>query len=459
MDETDTIAAPATPSGKSALAVVRVSGADAFEITERCIKENTIFRKTPARTVQLYLAKDPATKKTIDQITAIKYSSPRSFTGENMVEIICHGGPQITKRTMDALLHAGARSAQRGEFTRRALQNGKIDLMKAEAIRGVIESNSEIDLQCAQNLYFGEETANTLKLWKVELLELLSAVEAIIEFDNEDPGITLLWQEGKKIIDGFLHRINRDLQRREQIKSIENGVKIVIAGPPNAGKSTLFNTLVGYNRTIVHSEPGTTRDTVSERLLILDHNVQLIDSAGIRIPTTEIEKEGILRSKEAITNATLLIWVTAADEILKEEEIQELLLTIEKKPICVINKIDINNKYGSEKWFKLKDRSIETIKVSLKKNENIDELVSIITKRIEEIYQKIEIPDLLLNTRYEEIGRALCNEMFITRNVWEKPEIAAHHLKKSISFMDEFFGNINSEEILNNIFNGFCIGK
>jgi tRNA modification GTPase len=459
MIDTDTITAPATPLGKSALAVLRVSGKDAFGITEKCIKEINLFRKTPARAIQLYLAKKPATEKTIDQITAIKYSSPRSFTGENMVEIICHGGPRIAQKIMDSLLSAGARSAQRGEFTRRALENGKIDLMKAEAIRGLIDSNSEVDLQCAQNLCFGEETAHTLKQWKEELLEIYSVVEATIEFDNEDTGITQLWQEGKEKTDNFINKITRDLKRRERIKSIENGLKIVIAGPPNAGKSTLFNTLLGYNRAIVHSEPGTTRDAVSERLLINNHEVQLIDSAGIRTATSDVENEGILRSKEEIRKATNIIWVTAADEMLNEDELKELLSTIEKKPLCVINKIDIGNKSGSEKMVKIQERSIETIMVSLKKKENIDELISRITLRIDEIYQKIEIPDLLLNTRHEEIGRALSNEMVLARDAWEKPEIAAYHLKKCISFMDEFFGNINSEEMLNKIFDGFCIGK
>jgi tRNA modification GTPase len=455
MAESITIAAAATPLGKSALAVLRISGADAFEITARCIKEKTLFEKAPPRYVQLYIAKDPSSEKTIDQITAVKYSSPRSFTGENMVEIICHGGQFIIKEIFNAIINAGARSATGGEFTKRALLNGKIDLMKAEGIRGLIESCSDIDLLCAQKLYRGTAHDAIEKL-RNELMELLIGIEAQIEFGETDNIVDTGIGEKKKI-EYFLLRLKKDIEKREKIHIIENGINIVIAGPVNAGKSTLFNTLVGYNRAIVHSEPGTTRDTVSEHLLFHGNEIQLIDSAGIRNTNNEIEMEGIARTRNAIKKAGILVWVTAADERFSEEEMLELIANKDKKPLCVLNKIDKKN--GREKSIKLKKANIETVLVSLKKNINIDQMVSKIEKKIIKIKLQIETPDILLNARHEEIGKLVYKEILLARNEWERPEVAAYHLKNGISFMDELFGKVHSEEIMNKIFKDFCIGK
>lgn len=455
MAESITIAAAATIPGKSALAVLRISGADAFEITTRCIKEKTLFEKAPPRYVHIYIAKDPTNERTIDQITAIKYSSPRSFTGENMVEIICHGGQFIIKEIFNAIINAGARSATGGEFTKRAVLNGKISLMKAEGIRGLIESSSDIDLLCAQKLYRGT-AHNALEKWRKELMELLVGIEAQIEFGETD-SVADTGKEEKKKIEDFLFRLNKDIEKREKIHSIENGINVVIAGPVNAGKSTLFNTVVGYNRVIVHSEPGTTRDTVSERLLFHGNEIQLIDSAGIRHTNHEIEKEGIARTRNAIKKAGILVWVTAADERFGEEEMQELIANKDKNPLCVLNKIDKND--GREKSIALKKERIETVSVSLKKNMNINQLISKIEKKIIKTKQQIEIPDIFLNARHEEIGKLIYKEILLARNAWERPEVAVYHLKNGISFMDEYFGKVHSEEIMNKIFKDFCIGK
>jgi len=455
MADLETITAPATPQGKSALAVLRVSGPDAFIITARCIKEKNIFEKTPSRYIRLYIAKDPISGKPIDQITGIKYSSPQSFTGEDMVEIICHGSQLIIKGIFYALISAGARSATGGEFTRRALLNGKINIMKAEAIRGLIESSSEAELRCAQKLYGG--IAHDLELWRKELIELLGGIETRIEFEETDR-VSDTALEGKKKIEDFMRQLKKDIEKREKIHIIENGIKVVIAGPVNAGKSTLFNKLVGQNRAIVHSEPGTTRDIVSERLWIHGHEIQLIDSAGIRKTEHEIEREGVERSREAIKGAGVVIWVTAADEQLSQEELREIIAKRENNnTICVINKTDKNE--GREKGVAIENAAIETIKVSLKEDKNINKLVSKIVKKIVEIKEKTEMPDLLLNARHEAIGRALYNEILLAQDEWERPEIAAYHLKNGVAYMDEFFGKINSEEVINNIFKDFCIGK
>ena len=455
MAATETIAAVATPKGKSALAVLRISGTDAFEISVRCIKEKCLFKKTPSRLIRLYLFKDPASERLIDQITAIKYPSPQSFTGEDMVEIICHGGPLIVQEILEALLYAGARSASRGEFTRRALLNGKIDILKAEAIQGIIESDSEINLLCAKKLYGGGK--HPLEQWRKELIEQLARIENEIEFEEDistiDTGI-----EGKTKIENFINQIKYDIEKRKKNRLIaEKGKKVVIAGPVNAGKSTLFNMLVGYNRVIVHSEPGTTRDIISEKIRMHGHDIQLFDTAGIRETAHGIEREGIERSREAIEGAGIIIWVTDAAEPLGEEELQELIANKDKNLLCVMNKIDKNN--GEEKLTKLEKTSIKPIAVSLKNKINIEKLFFSIGEKIEEINKQIEIPDLLLNERHEAIGKLLEKELLKAKEEWGRPEIAAHHIKRGLTHLEELFGHTNTEEIMNMIFEKFCIGK
>jgi tRNA modification GTPase len=457
MVESQTIVAPATPQGKSALAILRISGTEAFSVAAKCIVEKNIFLSAPNRTIRLYTLKDPDRKNIIDQITGIKYRAPKSFTGEDMVEIICHGGRIIIKEIFDSLINAGARPATGGEFTRRALLNGKIDVMKAEAIGALIDSNSETELLCAQKLYTGK--AKELELWRKEIVELLEKIETRIEFEETD-SIKDPQDNGKKLIEGFLQRMKMDLERREKIRVVENGIKVVIVGPVNAGKSTLFNTLIGKNRAIVHYEPGTTRDVVSERLWFHGHEIQLFDCAGFRKAHHEIEREGIERSREAMRNASVVIWVTAADEKIKSGELRELVSNAENTvTLCVINKIDKGN--GKEKRASITKAGIKTISLSLKeeKKEATERLISYIVKKTDRIKRDAQLPDILFNARHEAIGRALIRTLSIARDEWERPEVAAIYLKKGLTFFEEYFGVVNSEEVLDKIFKNFCIGK
>jgi len=337
MPANKTIVAVSTPSGRGALALLRLSGPEAFSITAKCLKEKALFKTAEMRYIGLYTIIDPFHLKTIDQVTIIKYSAPRSYTGENMVEIIGHGGKFIVHELLKALKTAGAKGAEKGEFTRRALVNGKIDLLKAEAIQGIIESESQTGLACARKLYSGE-SLSAFSRWREELTGLLEGIEAWIEFEEEEGAKDRA--AGKENLDRFIRVLGEDLQRRERIKIIDDGLKVVIAGPANAGKSTLFNRLLGFDRTIVHNTPGTTRDMVSEHVMIGDNEVQLIDSAGFREAENEVEKKGIERSREAIRGASIVLWVTAADEKLVQTELEEIEKKRGSPMLCIINKID-----------------------------------------------------------------------------------------------------------------------
>lgn len=452
MNQTETIAALATPNGMSALAIVRISGSKSFEIVSKCLLEKQKFTSAPSNIIKLYTLVDLKTKSNIDEITAIKYSAPKSFTGEEMVEIFCHGGPRIVEEIATTIIDAGAVPAGRGEFSRRAFENGKIDLFKAEAIKGMIESTGDIELACAKKLYKTKYTK--FKKWREKLENISSFIEADIEFEETSN------EEKRKItfeLESFLNEINNELKKKEKIRNVEKGINLVIAGPANTGKSSLFNSLVGKDRTIVHHEPGTTRDVISENIWICGYQVVLIDSAGIRDTINEIEKKGIIRSKEEIENASIIIWVTAANEKLNDEEIDEIKKISGKEMIGVINKSDLDT--GKEKKEFFIKNNIEKIEVSVKTGENIKMLYDKIALIINAIHKKIEIPDVFLNKRHEEIGKTIFNETMSAKKEWGRPEIAAFHIKKAINKIDELIGKTDNENVLNNIFNQFCVGK
>jgi len=454
MKQSKTIAAIATPNGKSALAIVRLSGPEAFEIVCRCVREKKKFESAPDRCIFLCTIINSKTRTPLDEATVIKYTEPRSFTGENMVEIICHGGPRIVEEIAAALFAAGATPAGRGAFSQRAHANGKIDLLKAEAIRGMIESMGDIDLACSRKLYNHEK--DVFKKWRKVLIELCAKVEADIEFDEEQD-IAEKKEKRMEETEEIITVLEKEIKKREKIINVENFVKIVIAGPTNAGKSSLFNSLLGKERSIVHAEHGTTRDIVSEKVWICGYQAMLIDSAGIRETKQEIEKEGILRSRAAMENAGIILWVTEAEQTFSKEEIDEINSMGGKELICVINKTDLFP--GKSKKEVLGNLKIEAVEISIKEKKNIDKVIDNIGARLKNIYDTIEVPDIFLNQRQEETGRALNKELCRARNEWKRPEIAAHHLKNGINLLDELFGKTDNEEILNKIFSSFCIGK
>ncbi len=435
------------------MALLRLSGSEVFFIVAKCLKEKALFEKAEPRYVGLYSVIDPVCLKTIDQVTMIKYTAPRSYTGENMVEIIGHGGRIVVQELLEALKAAGARGAERGEFTRRALVNGKIDLFKAEAIQGIIDSESQADHACAKRLYNGGSQP-VFSQWRKELEEILEQVEASIEFEDDAAGGH---SAGRGKLDRLLSLLSEDLRRRKQIRFLEGGLKVIIAGPANAGKSTLFNRLLGFNRAIVHSTPGTTRDMVSERVTMGDYEVQLIDSAGIRDAGDEIERLGIERSREAIGDASILIWVTAADEKMEYGEWLEIKNNRKMPMICIINKIDKGD--GTEKKRAFNEAGIRNISISLLGNDRIDEIEMTLKSLVEKIHGETEIPHFILNNRHEEIARNLLQEVKDAGETWDRVEIAAMHLKGAIARLDEFFGKSDPEAIMNKIFENFCIGK
>lgn len=449
----DTIVALATPPGISALGVIRISGKDSIKIVENLVKEAEKFKKEKDRVIGVYrlIGKD---KKEIDQITAVKYSEPRSYTGENMVEVICHGGKFLINRIIDELVNNGAVCAQKGEFTKRAFLNKKMDIIEAEAVNCLINSKNEKESENALIKIQGKHKS-IIENWKKEIIEIIADIEAEIEFGEAENSIS----DDSIVLDKINQiskKIEIEINKRERNQAIEDGIEILIAGPVNAGKSTLFNKILGYERSIVSRVEGTTRDIVSENIMFFGKQIKIIDTAGIRKTDDEIEVEGIKRTKESIKEASVVIWVTAADEEITSEEIDELKNI--KNKILVLNKID-KDKKSENKENEIQKIEKDFIKISLKNNTGEEIVIKRLKNEIEKIIDKYEITDIIQTKRQYMVMKEIQNEIQSAKEFWKQKEIAVMSLNKIIEYFEECLGKIDKEEVYNRIFETFCIGK
>jgi tRNA modification GTPase len=458
LENSDTILALATGNGNAALAIIRISGKQAIECVAECVLQKDRFLKIKAKEISLYQIVDKKENKRIDEVTAIKYESPASYTGENMVEIICHGGEVIVEEILSVLIKTNIRFAKRGEFTRRAYLNNKMDLMKAESINQIIEATNQKQINSAREMYYGH-SKDELFRWKEIIKKILIELEAIIEFPEEDDikekKNTYLYNMEK--LDTI---IEEEIQKRELVKQNSKGLIVPIVGIANAGKSTLFNLILGFDRVIVHHEEGTTRDAVSEEIIINGEKIKIIDTAGLNDTENQIELLGMKKTWEFVENADSIIWVTPSDKEITEKE-NRLLKEVKKEKIsAIISKSDLNS--GNEKKKTLKNngisfldtcfirrsdrkKTVDFIGESIKKNRAFsnDEPAIICTKRQEEIITRIKkkLSPLMINGK--TIGE----------------EVLSHEFKGILNDLEEFVGETSNEELLSSIFSEFCIGK
>lgn len=455
--ENDTITAISTPRGTGAVAVIRISGSNAFKISDTLFSPAQKTKATEDRKMVLGIIQH--TGERIDQVLLTRFSAPGSFTGEDMVEISCHGGMYITARILELIISQGARSAQPGEFTKRAFLNGKIDLIQAQAVAELVAAKSKKAGEMALRVLKGE-LSKKISVIKESLTDELAALAVRIDYPEYDD----VWQDisiTQKMIKNLSSQILKLIETYKRGRIYNNGVRIVIAGRPNVGKSTFLNTFIGKNRAIVTDIPGTTRDTIDEHLEISGIPVLLTDTAGLRDTDDHIEMIGQEKTIEALDSADIILLVLDSYEgyFSKEDEIVKKYSG--KHIILVLNKTDKTD----ERRLNELEKSIphgHMIRASLINNEGVDGIESVIKEVIEEeiqgeqedivITQQTQM-ELLLQS-HEALIRAheqICGNIPI--------DIVEIEIKNAADALGRLLGEEIDDEITHKIFSKFCLGK
>ena len=453
----ETIIALATPSGMGAISVIRISGSKAISITEKLFKPkgNKILSKQKSHTVHLgNLMKN---NFVLDEVLVTIFFGPNSYTGEDTIEISCHGSTYIQQKIIDLYIENGIRVATPGEFTLRAFLNGKMDLNQAEAVADLIASENEGSHNLAiQQMKSG--FSNDLKKLRSELLHFSSMIELELDFSQEDVEFAER-NEFKKLINKITKELGDLINSFSSGNVLKNGIAVAIAGKPNAGKSSLLNTLLNEDKAIVSNIPGTTRDSIEDSLIIDGIKFRFTDTAGLRKTDDIIESKGIEKTKEKIRQAKILIYLFDINDT-NLDEINSDLESFKRKDLSVIlvrNKIDLE--IASKNLFK-ELKNLNFLEISANDNNSINILKN---KLLDEVNILNPHTDTIVsNSRHYQ---ALINAMTAIKDVSNGLEsnisgdLLSIDIRKSIEHLAEITGEITNDDVLGNIFSNFCIGK
>lgn len=446
MYEVDTIVAIATANGIGSISIVRLSGVDALKIAHK-ITKNTELKPRIATLTKLYDAKN----ELIDEALLIYFKNPNSFTGEDIVEFQCHGGVAITNLVLSSCISAGARAANPGEFSKRAFLNGKIDLSQAQAISKMIEARSEDAVKLLARQLKGELKEFVEDIRK-DLLFMLAYTEVNIDYAEEDLPSDIYEQIQTKL-DNITVKLENTLEASKRREGLIDGFKVAIVGKPNVGKSSLLNKLLNFNRAIVSNIAGTTRDTIEESVKIGSHIIKIVDTAGIREASDEIEKIGIEKSIEAINEADIIIALFDGSRVFDEEDAQivKLLENTTKEKLCVVNKSDLDKK--------LDTTNISNSFISLNAKDNINELIN----QVEMILNQNTSGDdvtLISQQQVNEVNSTLTHikEALSPLSTGEL-EFFAHHINEALTHMSNITRPYEHTQMLDVMFGEFCLGK
>lgn len=453
---TDTIAAISTPLGEGGLAVVRLSGAEAITIADKCFRPiGQSAKPTEARTHTVHYGKIFRDQCTIDEVMLTILRAPRTFTREDMVEVSCHGGILPAKLVLDTLVQAGARLAEPGEFTKRAFLNGRIDLAQAEAVADLIHSRTELALAAANEQLSGKLSQRIEKL-RDELVRTLAHIEAHIDFPDEDIAPETRAQ--------LTARLERAIQLMEHLlrtasegQILRRGIRTAIVGRPNAGKSSLLNMLLGHDRAIVSPIPGTTRDTIEETANIRGLPVIFIDTAGLREASDSIEAEGIRRSRASLERAELILHILDASEEFTAEDAHYLKEFSSKKRVIVLNKIDLPRKFIAPF-----SEGTSTVQASCVTGEGLEELKDRIKNLVWAGEIRAEMLEVMINSRHQGALQRASRHIQLALDALRNAaglELVAMDLRIGMNAVGEIVGKTTTEDLLDSIFSQFCIGK
>ncbi len=437
--------------------MIRISGPEAFGIAGILFPEKSDFagwEPNRAKFASLYDFSD-GERNLVDQVVVTKFAAPHSFTGEDVVEISCHGSVYIQQKIIALLIASGCRMAAPGEFTQRAFLNGKLDLPQAEAIADLIEAQSETAHHAAMKQLQGE-LSDKMAVLREELLQMASLLELELDFSEEE----VEFADRTELLNLLAHikdEVNRLLQSYKWSTMLKNGIPVAIVGEPNVGKSTLLNALLQRERAIVSDIPGTTRDTIEDTFLLDGTLFRFIDTAGIRESGDTIERIGIERAYDTIRKAAVILWITDARKNSQEIELElskitDSIKSDDKKIILIGNKSDLLSDPSK--------RIEKAIYISAKKGENLDLVLDEINSFVKENH--IQDITLLTSERHQALLSGILAAIERTESGLRNglpTDLVAEDIRMALHNLGELTGTVSSEDILNNIFGKFCIGK
>ena len=455
----DTIAAIATAPGEGGIGIIRISGEKSLQVAQSIFKSKSgkMIKDYNARTLIYGTVVD--NEKVIDEVLVAYMKGPNSYTAEDVIEINCHGGFISVKKILELILSKGVRLAEAGEFTKRAFLNGRIDLSQAEAIIDVIKSKTDMAHEVAQSQLEGS-LAKKIKDLRMNVTEVLAHLEVSIDFAEEDvEEITYQTLEEKAL--GLRNEIKKLYDTAESGKILRDGLKTVIVGKPNVGKSSLLNSILGENRAIVTDIAGTTRDVIEEFVNIKGIPLKIVDTAGIRETEDVVEKIGVEKSRESFSTADLVIMVLDASRKLSEEDMEILESLKNKKTIVLLNKMDLEPQIELEKIEEFVN-SEDIIKISALKHQGIEELQDKIEAMVYHGSVKNSSNLMITNSRhkdalfkaYESINDAI--SAIEQRMPYDFIEVDFKNIWDYLGYIN---GDTVREDLLDTIFANFCIGK
>lgn len=452
MEQVDTIAAVATPKGESALSVVRASGPDCESLAQAIFGRQDALSPRHAY-YSSYASQDG---EIVDDVVYCFFSGPRSFTGEDSLEITCHGNPLIASKILTDLIARGCRQSDPGEFSRRAFLNGRMDLTQAEAVMELIQARSDRALKAASNQLRGA-FGRQLGVFKDKLLSNIATIEAYIDFPEEDLPDEQL-EAYVKGIQELMTFCSRLIDSSQYAAFLRDGVKTLILGEPNTGKSSLLNLLLGFERAIVSSEPGTTRDFLRERIILGPHSIQLMDTAGLRKAQSDIEQEGIRRTIELADEADIFLLVE--DSSMPSPTLPEPILKRLSRENCILirNKVDL----GNESPGTLPIDGCSSIAFSALTGAGLDSLKSTLLQLIDSSFSNDEDDLILVNARHGvalQDLQACLNSALQKLEAGDAMELVASDMRGALDAIGSILGKIDNEAMLDVLFSSFCIGK
>jgi tRNA modification GTPase len=450
---TDTIVAQCTPSGPGALALIRISGPDAAFIATQCAKLSSkkALKNVPTHTIHHGWVVDKDGTH-LDEVMFFVMHGPRTFTGTNVVEITTHNNPFIIESVIKQIIECGARLAQKGEFSRQAVENGKIDLVQAEAINELIHANSQQLLKQSLQQLEGSFSHFIAEL-ETDIVTLVALCEASFEFLEEDVDFS---QQIKTTIAGTLKKINSLKKSFDQQQQLRQGIRIALIGSVNAGKSSLFNALIGKQRAIVTDIAGTTRDVIEAGLYKNGVYWTLIDTAGLRQADNLVEQKGIERSHHEAKTADIVLLICDGSRLMTTEEkkvYQEIVANYKEKIIPIQSKSDLPEK--------IKSLFSDSFKVNETNKKSIQKLEKALEERIKKQFEKDSSPFLLNKRHFTTLlsfEEQLKNIQKMTTNTIEY-ELLAYHLKDALESLTELTGKSVNQKVFETVFQSFCVGK